>query len=608
MASRFTLLSETNHIPSESELLEIEQLLAPDESKLAHLDLDLKEAEARVTKLKQERKAILTRVQPLRAITSLIRRFPQEILERIFTHSRPADGYSTLSPADCPLILLRVCRRWREIAINTPQLWSSFEVTIPIHLCYVPSSPPNPKHQLRVASFLGEVDRWLERSANHPLCIREPGGPSTSSAANTDHIMSEISTKLVTRSSRWKSVDFEPFPFVLEKMAHLGTTPPPILTNLRLASYIYPVIDHADQIDGQWYFQCSGLLTAPNLKSLHLRNHQGQDYPYNFTQLPVSWSNLTSLSLGTMASYFFRFTFHQDTPLSMWVDILPIFQQCTNLRQCSLMLPSDRGDISTPRGGATVPNLQALHLSGCSEAIDRLLEFIDTPRIRELHYQPLHSKVARPGSPLTPRPPLTLDSSLVSFLQKHGDQVQVLSFNLPPSTPNEIFRTCLVNTSSLKQLKIGSEFRTQTFQPRPPTPDVTLPLNSENDFIFTDFHLHLLTPNLGPGDYLCPQLEILRSNIKARITEGAVLSFLNAKLEQSSGSFSNGRSKFQELSIEAIQLDGPSSGTSDADGDGPWQAIRDAGVRLYFSKTDYCIPTRPSTTSSGLGYGTDFGY
>jgi hypothetical protein len=57
----------------------------------------------------------------------------------------------------------------------------------------------------------------------------------------------------------------------------------------------------------------------------------------------------------------------------MWVDILAIFHQCTNLQQCSLMLPSDRGDISIPAVGSTVPNLQALHLSGCSEAIDSLL-------------------------------------------------------------------------------------------------------------------------------------------------------------------------------------------------------------------------------------------
>jgi hypothetical protein len=113
---------------------------------------------------------------------------------------------------------------------------------------------------------------------------------------------------------------------------------------------------------------------------------------------------------------------------------------------------------------------------------------------------------------------LTLNSSLVKFLQKHGDQADVLSLNLSPSTPNEIFRTCLVNTPSLKQLTIGSDFQTQAFQPHPCLPDVTLPLNSENDVIFTDFHLHLLT-------------------------------------------------------IVAIQRDGPSG-----DRDGPLQTIREAGV------------------------------
>ncbi|KAJ2918278.1 hypothetical protein MD484_g2102, partial [Candolleomyces efflorescens] len=604
LVSPVTPLAKTNHVPSEPELFEIELLLASSRSELAQLALDLEEAEARVTKLKEERKAILARAQPLRAIASLIRRLPHELLERIFMHAQPADGYSTFNPADCPSVLLRVCRRWREVAINTPYLWSSFEVTIPLHLCYIPSSPPNPKHQLRVTSFLGEVDRWLERSANHPLCIREPGGAYTSCAANASHILSEINTKLVACSRRWKSVDFDNFPSVIEKMMQLGATPLPSLTDVRLSNYVYPVIESTDQIDGQWFFQCGGLLAAPKMKSLHLRNYHGQDYPYNFTQLPVDWSNLTSLSLGTTASYFFRFTFYQDIPLSMWVDILPVFHQCTSLQQCALTLPSDRGDISIPAIGVTVPNLQALHLSGCSEAIDRLLQFIDTPCIREFHYQPLHSKIAGRGSSLTPRPPLTLDSSPITFLQKYGVQVEVLSLNLPPSTPNAIFWACLVKTPSLKQLTIGSDFQTQAFQPYPCPPDVALPLNSENDFVFTDLHLHALTPKASPEEYLCPYLEILRSNVKARITEGGLRSFLTAKLEQSRHrGISKSRNKFQEISINDIQLDGPS-----VDSDGPLEAIRETGVRLLLSKTEYYKPTPSGTIGSAFGYGTDFGY
>lgn len=101
MASRLTLLSGTNHIPTESELLEIEQLAAPDNAKLAQLEIALQEAEARVAGLKKEREAMFTRVRPFRALGSLIRRFSQEIMECIFIHSRPG-VYSTFSPSDSP--------------------------------------------------------------------------------------------------------------------------------------------------------------------------------------------------------------------------------------------------------------------------------------------------------------------------------------------------------------------------------------------------------------------------------------------------------------------------------------------------------------------------
>ena len=44
----------TNHVPSDAELLEVEKLLAPYNSRLSQLEKDLKEAESKVARLKKE--------------------------------------------------------------------------------------------------------------------------------------------------------------------------------------------------------------------------------------------------------------------------------------------------------------------------------------------------------------------------------------------------------------------------------------------------------------------------------------------------------------------------------------------------------------------------
>ncbi|KAG1837743.1 hypothetical protein C8R48DRAFT_577243, partial [Suillus tomentosus] len=53
-------------------------------------------------------------------------RFPTEILSQIFNHCLP-DYIYLLSPSSlpvqAPILLTRVCRRWREVAVGTPRLW-----------------------------------------------------------------------------------------------------------------------------------------------------------------------------------------------------------------------------------------------------------------------------------------------------------------------------------------------------------------------------------------------------------------------------------------------------------------------------------------------------
>jgi hypothetical protein len=76
-------------------------------------------------------------------------------MELVFMYSIPATGLGKSPSSIChpPLVLLRVCKMWREIALTTPQLWTSVEPEIPAHLLHSSESGPDIKKQQREASF-----------------------------------------------------------------------------------------------------------------------------------------------------------------------------------------------------------------------------------------------------------------------------------------------------------------------------------------------------------------------------------------------------------------------------------------------------------------------
>lgn len=56
---------------------------------------------------------------------------PFEILSKIFLLCIPTDYWDVpppLHPSECPLVLTRICRFWRDVALTTPRLWSYLDL------------------------------------------------------------------------------------------------------------------------------------------------------------------------------------------------------------------------------------------------------------------------------------------------------------------------------------------------------------------------------------------------------------------------------------------------------------------------------------------------
>ncbi|KAJ7123106.1 hypothetical protein C8R44DRAFT_785303 [Mycena epipterygia] len=168
----------------------------------------LAELDAQISILEAERKLLRKK---LRTIRYPVLTLPPEITAEIFVHCLPvfpklANVMRTPDPQkphphDSPLLLLTICRAWREIALKTPRLWASLS-------CHIGGAYPS-------LLFEGELGRrrfsdWIQRAGSTPLHLHlqysssDPSTPSTSTEPGLD-----IFFQVLERAPQWCDVDLE---------------------------------------------------------------------------------------------------------------------------------------------------------------------------------------------------------------------------------------------------------------------------------------------------------------------------------------------------------------------------------------------------------------
>ncbi|KII92014.1 hypothetical protein PLICRDRAFT_104006, partial [Plicaturopsis crispa FD-325 SS-3] len=118
----------TNGVPPPSKVPAIRRLIGEETKRLSVLETELARMQAIVDRLARERNEAEKTVRTHRDLLSLARALPPELLSEIFVHCLPED--TTPNVRRAPLLLGRVCRRWRAISLSTPQLWSSISITL----------------------------------------------------------------------------------------------------------------------------------------------------------------------------------------------------------------------------------------------------------------------------------------------------------------------------------------------------------------------------------------------------------------------------------------------------------------------------------------------
>ncbi|KAJ4470208.1 hypothetical protein J3R30DRAFT_1238995 [Lentinula aciculospora] len=153
-SSPFASMIGTNCFPSAAERASVKEFLVAPQLEKSRLEAELSHVQA----LLKRNEGYLHAHQ---ALLSPIRKLPAETLAEILKQCLPTDTlYPVRSLKEGPLLFTTICRDWREVSVNTPQLWKSLHVYLPPHLSRDTFSQRN-----------AGIALWLERSGSLPLSI-----------------------------------------------------------------------------------------------------------------------------------------------------------------------------------------------------------------------------------------------------------------------------------------------------------------------------------------------------------------------------------------------------------------------------------------------------
>ncbi|KAF8212718.1 hypothetical protein K438DRAFT_1928004 [Mycena galopus ATCC 62051] len=313
----------------------------------------------------------------LKAIAYPVLSLPPEITSAIFVECLPK-GHLGVRPSStrAPLVLLEVCRRWKEIALSTCALWSSLDI-----LC-VETFVDEP---LLVPSKLLGIKTWLSRAQARPLSLTIRENYSAHGFQVQDDVLETERLDISTSLSQIRRLEI-----MLGETACMGLIPSnmplPLLQSLRA------VLQDAELE--------SILQNAPLLADLYwFRISRG---------IPdLSWSATSMLTKLTIVS--------ADISIPAFISIL---QSCASLSEFTCYV--DPLDFGHHQPSLTFPNLLDLSLFLHEDSLAVIpvihaLEPLTLPNLTRLQF----------SSPFIP-------DIISSFLSRSACVIRHLTCEIPP--------------------------------------------------------------------------------------------------------------------------------------------------------------------------------
>jgi len=513
------LFARNNEAPSDEVVSMIRHSIRKPTMELASIETEIHELQSRLEKLHGKQVAIKQALKTYNDILSPVRRLPLDVLCEIFTRCLPTERNPTMSAKDAPLLLMHVCKSWREATLSFPELWSTLHIPYtegnPQLALFMPQYTIDPTVQLRSLDEIMNQRRqivrdWLNRSGNSPLSlsisyIRNvddfPSGPSdTPTQSHAGKMLSAISSSM----DRWKVLDFDMTTNIFHEINHLASlngSTFPWLQSLRVFSR--PINQEMQEFP-----LMKTLFLAPRLRRLAL---EGRIYG-NAVIFPP---HLTDL-------------YYDCDPRLSHEDIMTLLRRCPSLVHCNIVgVACIYGQDSFQHTDLVHPTLESLCLlkdDPMSLKTEELCKHLHFPNLKWLRYS---SEIVLVGLS-QPADVIRNSFAPLSLIQKTN--IQRLSIQQRGIYSQDILKV-LQASMSTTHLEIGLETTGPGILIRPyyASPDIT-PEESEN----FDLELLVVDSQADSNKILLPNLLVFEAHWVVQIRDETVERFIISRLDTDS--------------------------------------------------------------------------
>ncbi|KAJ6466301.1 hypothetical protein C8R45DRAFT_485230 [Mycena sanguinolenta] len=298
--SMYAILARQTERTRGNSTSQIKQLIAQSDSKIILLQNEIAALESRMTELVALCDLEGADGDALRSLIAPIRTLPVELLAEIFLLSiREPDGsrsiyFKQLHIRDA-FCVSHVCRQWRQIANNTPRLWTG-----PIRVDF---------HQGPKGTYADGLETWFARSAPLTVPITIIGLENESQATESG---SRVTEALLSIVARWRSLRFLDYlapPWFFQRLVgrRLGSLEELMMGNVHQNSHFDPTT-------------ILSFATTPRLRKATLSSTCG---------IPMPWAQLTDIAIGNgMSPETFRRIFSQCiNVVKVFVRVIGILSQ-----------------------------------------------------------------------------------------------------------------------------------------------------------------------------------------------------------------------------------------------------------------------------------------
>lgn len=449
--SHFSHLVDTNTVPSPEDVPNIKRIIAESKGDLIGLAAEMEG-------LKNDMKLLTMRMNEFRskhqwhnnvikchsALLSPVRALPLDVLLHIFLlvkeiQSDWGSAYKyrygkTLHPV---VIVSHVCRRWGNLSLEMPLLWTTMPIdTFPN---YCKSNSPAGEHNYRT-----EYERTMPRITDIVTAFVQRAGACPISfhlSANDPHPFEELKFAEdlsplvdVLRSAAWKSALF-----ALDIRCKFS----PLLRLFPIPPQSFATIQHLKMHGlGMWWNENSPIDASAsslvNLNSLDL-----DSFDEWLCVMPLKWEALTQLSIGPVRDCRFRET---SSILSV-EEALKILEICINLFNCEVRLnPRRKRSSSPPTACHTIalPRLRSLSIRNKSASKSFASRLI-LPSLRQL-------STPYDYTPATV-PERESRSALAEWVSRYGSTLTEVSLSYGHLAPSALTH-CLERLPNVESLEI----------------------------------------------------------------------------------------------------------------------------------------------------------